>query len=253
MEQTTVSLEIKALSKGEFEGYGSVFGNVDYGGDIVMPGAFKQTLTDHVREKTLPVMFWMHQMDQVPGKWLHMEEDSTGLYVKGKFADTQLGRETHTLLDMKAVRGLSIGYQTIDRKYDDDGIRRLIQVDLHETSIVSLAMNPKAQITHAKSRLSALGEYVPTPEELAYLKRDAESFLQNKGFNRKLAVACAANLFKDVGEEVILEPKKDEEVILESKIPTPELVEVSAGLSNFNERLLMKDLEKSLERIFNNG
>jgi len=35
-----VPLEIKSLAGLEFEGHGSVFGNLDLGGDVVMPGAF---------------------------------------------------------------------------------------------------------------------------------------------------------------------------------------------------------------------
>ncbi len=33
-------------------------------------------------------------------------------------------------------------------------------------------MNPLAQVTHAKSRLSASGEYVPTPREFERILRD---------------------------------------------------------------------------------
>jgi len=246
----TIPLEIKALKNRQFEGHGSIFGNVDLGGDIVIPGAFKRTLAEHKRKGVLPQMFWAHQMDQVPGKWLEMGEDDTGLRVKGELADTQLGNDTHTLLKMDAVRGMSIGYQTKDYDFNEQGHRLLKEVDLFEVSIVSLAMNPAAQIQYVKSRLSVNGEYVPTTEEIAHLKRDAEHYLQSNGMNRKMAVTCAANMFKNFGEEAILEPLKDEEVILES-IPTPDELEVNAGLSGFKEQLLIQDLDKILRRIKN--
>ena len=251
MEQMlTARLEIKQLSKGQFEGYGSVFNNIDRGGDVVVPGAFKKSLAEHKQKGELPLMFWMHKMDQVPGKWLAMEEDTQGLYVKGELADTQLGRETHTLLEMKAVRGLSIGYITQDYSYDSEGNRLLKSVDLLETSIVSLAMNPLADITSVKTRLSNMGEYVPTPEDIALLKRDAEHFLQKKGFNRQLAVLCAGNLLRGIGEEASLEPKNDEEASSESQIKTPDEIEVLAGLSNFQERMILQDLEKAFKKYF---
>ena len=66
-----------------------------------MPGAYKRSLAEHRKDGALPQMFWMHQMDQVPGMWLEMEEDKKGLYVKGTLADTALGNEMHTLLGMK--------------------------------------------------------------------------------------------------------------------------------------------------------
>src|SRR5215468_7890967 len=47
-DHLTVPVEWKttAGTAGELEGYASVFGNVDLGGDVVVPGAFKKTLND---------------------------------------------------------------------------------------------------------------------------------------------------------------------------------------------------------------
>ena len=106
-------LELKQLSARQFEGYGSIFGNVDLGGDVVIRGAFKRSLSAHKTAATLPPMFWMHRPDAVPGVWLEMRENESGLYVKGELAETQLGLELQTLLSMKAVRG------TLDRLSHD--------------------------------------------------------------------------------------------------------------------------------------
>ena len=172
----TVPLELKAISdRGEIEGHGSTFGNVDLGGDIVMPGAFKRSLAEHRKAGTMPQMFWMHQPDKVPGMWTEMAEDDKGLWVKGVLADTALGREMRTLATMKAVRGLSIGYKTLPGgiDFDDDGNRLLVEMGLWEVSMVSLAMNPIARIEAAKARLSDLGEYVPTGREFERTLRRA--------------------------------------------------------------------------------
>ena len=241
----TIPLEIKALNKREFEGYGSVFGNKDWGDDVVMPGAFSRTLAEHKGEDKLPLMFWMHQMDKIPGKWLEMSEDSKGLYVKGVLADTPLGNEIHTLLGMKAVSGLSIGYITREQDYDNDGVRLIKDADLLETSIVSLPMNPKAQIVHAKSRLSERGEYVPTDEELAELKRECETFLRTKGFGRRAAIAGAGEFFKGFTSVTLDDPKDPPQ-----PSATPDEIEVNVGLSDFKERLLLQDLDRALKEIF---
>ena len=180
----TVPLEIKALSEREFEGRGSVFRNVDLGGDIVAPGAFKKSLSSHKRAGSLPQMFWMHDPSRVPGKWTDMRETDDGLHVKGVLADTPLGNEIHTLLKMDAVRGLSIGYQTTEADYDRDGNRIIKQADLWEVSVVSLPMNPLAQVQHVKSQLSAAGEYVPTVKEF-------ERILRNAGCSRSVAKLIA--------------------------------------------------------------
>src|SRR5262245_56499630 len=120
MNQLNVRLELKTLGEREFEGHGSTFGNVDLGDDIVMPGAFKRSLAEHREQGELPQMLGMHLPHQVAGKWLDMQEDAKGLFVRGVLAETPLGDEMRTLLQMKAVRGLSIGFQTKDRDFDKE-------------------------------------------------------------------------------------------------------------------------------------
>jgi hypothetical protein len=181
-----------------------------------------------------------------------MQEDDKGLFVKGELAPTDLGKEIHTLLKMEAVRGLSIGYIPKEVDYDSDGVRLLKEVELLEVSIVSIPMNPKAQIAHVKSRLSARGEYVPDAKELAELKRDAERYLRAQGFSRKMAMQCASNLFQGFDAGVMPEEKNEVEAPIETSAPvvTPDELEVLAGLASVKERMLLSDLDKSLRKYF---
>lgn len=220
-QHLSVPLEIKAVKGRKFEGYGSIFGNLDLGYDIVAKGAFQKTLKEHKAQGTMPLMFWMHQPDQVPGVWHVMEEDSKGLYVEGELVETTLGKDVNVLLEKKAVRGMSIGYQTVDADFKEDGVRVLKEVKLHEVSIVSLAMNPLAQVEALKAaRLSANGEYVPT-------EREFEQYLRTMGCSRRVAVALTAKVFDGTDEgsgmlisrpSGMLESTEDEEVkkLLES-------------------------------------
>jgi len=247
----TTRLQIKSLSAMQFEGHGAIFGNVDLGGDVILPGAFKRTLAEHRSEDSLPAMFWMHDMTRVPGKWLDMNEDDKGLAVKGELAPTDLGKEIHTLLKMDAVSGLSVGYIPKEVDYNQDGVRLIKDVDLLEVSIVSIPMNPKAQIAHVKSRLSAVGEYVPRDDELAELKRECEHFLRAKGFSKKMARQYATNLFN--GSGVTPDPENDPGATpaVKHELPgeTPDEIELNAGLSGFRERQLLYDLDKRLQQI----
>jgi len=192
----TVPLELKALKTRQIEGHGSVFGNVDQGDDVVVRGAFRDTLAVHKVAGTMPQMFWMHSWDQVPGRWDEMAEDEKGLAVVGTLADTALGNEMRTLAQMKAVRGLSIGYRTTAADYDSSGVRMIKSVDLIEVSIVSLAMNPLAEIESTKARLSASGEYVPT-------RREFERKLRDVGLSQSIAKKLVSSAFdsplRDVG------------------------------------------------------
>jgi len=169
----TIPLEIKGLNNREFDGHGSIFKNVDLGGDIVMPGAFMRSLEQHKSNGGLPAMFWMHDPSKVPGKWVDMSEDDKGLSVKGILAPTPLGDEIHTLLKMEAVTGMSIGYRTLDHDYDGKGNRLIKEAELWEVSVVSLPMNPLARVVHVKSQLSERGEYVPSIKEFETTLRDA--------------------------------------------------------------------------------
>jgi len=211
MEYADFTLEVKALEGRQFEGHGSVFGNVDLGGDIVVPGAFKRSLAQHKAAGTLPLMFWMHKPDEVPGLWLKMDEDAQGLAVRGDLVETQLGNEVHQLLKRKAVRGLSIGYSIEDVGWSKEGHRLLKQVNLWEVSVVSMAMNPLARVDAAKTRLSQDGEYVPTLREM-------ERRLHGAGFSKAVARSLVGRIFGapggmpdgprwDAGEEEDLDEK----------------------------------------------
>jgi len=141
-----------------------------------------------------------------------------------------------------------------DVDYAADGVRLLNEVDLFEVSIVAIPMNPKAQIAHVKSRLSARGEYVPTDKELAELKRDAERHLRSKGFSRVLAMQCAKNLFIELAPSATPESKPDHQGEPDGHASqpsaTPDDLEVIAGLTGFKDRMILQDLAMSYQRIF---
>jgi HK97 family phage prohead protease len=225
----TIPLEVKNLQSREFDGHGSVFGNEDFGGDVVVPGAFRKSLAEHREAGSLPQMFWMHDPAQVAGKWTEMAEDETGLKVKGVLADTPLGNEIHTLLKMDAVRGLSIGYRTIAQDWKDDGTRLIKEAELWEVSVVSLPMNPLAQVAHVKSRLSARGEYVTTAREF-------EKTLRDVGYSQRVAKVMVSKIYE--GEVREAPPVDDDELTRE----------VLAGVERLKEAAQARELERIFQR-----
>jgi hypothetical protein len=122
-----------------------------------------------------------------------MKEDDNGLFVKGELVDTALGRDVRTLLEKKAVRGLSIGYRPKQNGvgYDKDGNRLLKSVELIEVSVVSMAMNPLARVQGMKAaRLSEDFEYVPTA-------REVEQHFRKMGYSKSVARLLIARMFDD--------------------------------------------------------
>jgi HK97 family phage prohead protease len=135
---------------GMFEGYASIFGLVDLGGDQVAPGAFAQSLARRSARQVR--MLWQHDPAAPIGSWLSIEEDWRGLKVKGQLnLAVARAREALALLREGAVDGLSIGFRVkTARKMASGGVRRLVELDLWEISIVTFPMLPQARITAVK-------------------------------------------------------------------------------------------------------
>ena len=148
---------------GTFEGYGAVFGNVDSYGDVIAKGAFKGTLSDWRKKKSLPKMLLQHggwgitDRDGIPvGKWEAMEEDDHGLQVKGRVInlDTEGGKSLYGALKEGVLDSMSIGYFAKEFSLGtkpDEPRRTLKKVDLVEVSIVTFPANDQARITAVKS------------------------------------------------------------------------------------------------------
>jgi len=144
-------LKLDELSEdGQFEGYASVFNNEDAHREIIEPGAFKKTLRESKGQ--VPVL-WQHDPWEPIGVSLELEEDDKGLRTRGQLVlETQRGAEAYALLKSKALKGLSIGFQTIKWLVDRDaGIRRLKEIKLWEYSLVTYPANPLATVGNVKT------------------------------------------------------------------------------------------------------
>lgn len=208
-ERLIVPFEMKAIGDGDartFEGYGSVFGVLDSYADIVAPGAFKRSLKEAKSAGRMPALLWQHDPSSPIGVYEAMHEDATGLYVKGRLSDTQLGREAYTLLKDGALSGLSIGFTTRKSKVDNEsGVRTLTDVQLWETSLVTFPANDAARITGVKAADGAL----PTEREFErWLRREAgfteaeAKTIIAKGFRQVQREAAQSNELSDLLESV---------------------------------------------------
>jgi HK97 family phage prohead protease len=137
---------------GTFTGYASLFNKADLGRDVVMPGAFRASLTK--RGAGGVKMLFQHDPAEPIGVWLDIAEDGQGLAVKGKLtAGVARAREVLALMRAGALDGLSIGYRTVRGRTDaKSGVRRLYEVDLWEISVVTFPMLPEARVSAVKGR-----------------------------------------------------------------------------------------------------
>ena len=150
-KKISAMLELKSIdAEGRFAGYASVFDVVDNQRDIVLPGAFAQTIRDRAPQIKL---LWQHQPEEPIGVIETLFEDARGLYVEGRLLlDVARSREAFALLKAGAVSGLSIGYSPVRYTIDpDSGVRRLAEVDLYEVSLVTFPANQAANVTVVKT------------------------------------------------------------------------------------------------------
>jgi HK97 family phage prohead protease len=136
---------------GAIEGYASLFGEVDQARDMVMPGAFTQTLKARGLRK-IPMLF-QHDPSEPVGVWLELAEDWRGLRARGRLIpDVMRARELLSLIRAGAIDGLSIGYRTVRGQIDPKSrVRKLYQVDLWEISIVTFPLLNGARVSAAKT------------------------------------------------------------------------------------------------------
>jgi HK97 family phage prohead protease len=129
------------------EGYASLFGNADRGGDVVAPGAFEASLRRLASEGRRVRMLWQHDPAQPIGVWDEAREDARGLWVKGRLLDgVARAREAAALIEAGALDGLSIGYRTLRAQKTDKGHRLLTELELWEVSLVTFPMLPSARV-----------------------------------------------------------------------------------------------------------
>ncbi|MBB3985563.1 hypothetical protein GGQ68_001896 [Sagittula marina] len=159
----------------KIEGYASLFGKCDQGGDVVSKGAYARSLKRLMSEGRAVKMLWQHDPAQPIGIWDEVREDERGLFVKGRLLDSvEKGREAAALIEAGAIDGLSIGYRTLKSTKNDRGHRLLAELELWEVSLVTFPMLPSA-------RVSSKGE--EPPQDMDGLRELAEAL---EGMRRNL-------------------------------------------------------------------
>lgn len=135
---------------GTVEGYASLFGEIDAARDMMMRGAFAETL--RLRSVRRVPMLFQHDPAEPVGVWLELREDHRGLYARGRLIpEVARARELLSLLRAGAIDGLSIGFRTAKARIDPKTrVRALHAVDLWEISIVTFPLLAGARVRAVK-------------------------------------------------------------------------------------------------------
>lgn len=189
MNELDFALDVKAIGEdGEIEGLAVGYGNMDHGGDIVLPGAITASVAGR---KSLPMLLF-HDHKRPVGVWTEFKEIGEGLLVKGRFDDTQDGREAKVRARNGSLGGLSMGFKTIKHRFEGKA-RHLLEVALHEISLVTIPMNDRTRVLSVKDILDSGGE--PTVREFKNFLRDVGGFSKSRA--EAMASLCKPHLRGD--------------------------------------------------------
>lgn len=152
----TCHFEVKAdVETRIIKGWASVFNVIDLGRDMMMPGAFKDSIK---RRKGLIPILWQHRSDKAIGTPRILEErkdgKTHGLYFESNpLSKTQTADEALVLIKDKVVTGASVGIKVTKRMWVDadeekgtQDYREIHKAELFEFSPVSLPMNESARL-----------------------------------------------------------------------------------------------------------
>ena len=184
--------EIKATSSDdadffEFSGLASTF-KKDLANDIIMPGAFKQTL-----KKKMPVLLFQHSSSEPIGIVKKAKETDRGLEIVGKLPldDSLVAGRVIPQIKVGSIKSMSIGFTMSDDDFefnDNTGVTKINSLNLHEISLVTFPANPGAKITDYKAI---------SVDDIAHIKtkRAFEEFLRDAcKFSRRAACILASKV-----------------------------------------------------------
>lgn len=202
MDRLYRAIEFKADgdTPGQFSGYGSVFDVVDSYGDVIVRGAFKDSLKEWKTKGRTPPMLLQHgggffggtAQDGVPiGKWESMTEDAHGLAVTGRLIalDSERGKQVYSAMKEGALDGLSIGFRTKEFSLGTkpgEPARTLKKIDLVELSVVTMPANDDARVDGVKGMEMSERDFERWLREAGGFTREQAKTIIAKGFRTTL-------------------------------------------------------------------
>lgn len=212
--------EADGLAEGQFEALVSVVGNKDAYGDVVMPGAFSDTLAEWKSSGNPIPVIWSHGYGDLGnhiGYLMDAQEKTiegkTGLWVKGQLdvgpdPEDAMGRKASKLLRGKRVTQFSFSYDVLDgaaEKSEELGdYYALRKMKLYEVGPTLIGANQETELLNAKA-IQALAVEVKAGRVLSAKNEEAL-----RSAHDSIGVVLVA-LDSNDGKAKADEPAKDEE------------------------------------------
>ena len=139
-----ISSNIKQLedNANSLEAYVTTYNNEDLVGDIIVPGALDKFISEF--KGKLPMLLNHNNASLPIGEWSSFVSDTYGVKGYGElYTETQLGKDTHTIIKKGLYDSVSIGFRASDFEMRDEGGIIFKEIGLTEVSIVHYPANPK--------------------------------------------------------------------------------------------------------------
>lgn len=145
-------------TEGTITAYASVFGNVDSYGDVVIPGAFEETLGEWQKSgNTIPLLYGHDFKDPFSniGGVTSAVEDAHGLKITAQLdLDNPKARQVYNLLKAKRLSQMSFAFDVVEGSWgerEQQEVYELKKVKLYEVSVVPIGANQETSIIDVKS------------------------------------------------------------------------------------------------------
>lgn len=174
MEKLYKSFELKAAEDGSgiVEGYASTWTTTpDSYGDIVIKGAFKETLEKRAKTGHPFPLCFNHDLDQIIGAVKSIEEDDFGLKITASFLNSPLAQEKRELVKEGIVWQFSFAYNILESEPPTSEekkagiLQKLTKLDLFEVSLVPIPANQTAIVTEIKGEAPETKDGAPEEEK----------------------------------------------------------------------------------------
>lgn len=168
MQTKHITVGLKAADddkpEGRFTGYASVFGNKDSYGDVIVKGAFSESLASYGENGAGIPCYWSHQMSDPMmniGHTVSAYEDEHGLKVDVQLdLDNPNGAYTHKLIQEGRVSQMSFAFDIEDFAFAQSeelgDYMELRKLKIHEVSVVQVGANQSTELLAVKERIAQL-------------------------------------------------------------------------------------------------
>lgn len=153
------------LKEGQFEAYASVFGNKDSYGDVVIPGAFADSLAQWKDGGSFIPLLFGHNMSDPDFNLGHVEdakEDDHGLLTLNQLdLENPKSQQTYRLIKGRRINQMSFAYDVLEGGWaqrqkaadseETEEYFELRKLKLYEVSVVPIGANQETEITAFKA------------------------------------------------------------------------------------------------------